>query len=92
MVRLCVELFGSAEARVPSFLCVASVPCLVCGEPALLLGAVVPNRHYSGAALNSAGPALLRALSVPRDRHYTRSWHYSTGTKEAPALYYYYYD
>ena len=38
-------------------------------EPGLsvLLGVCVVNRHYSGASLNSAGPALLRALSVSRD-------------------------
>ena len=51
MVRLCVELFGSAAARVPPFLCVASVLCLVCVEPELLPSSVVSNRHYSGAAL-----------------------------------------
>ena len=44
-----------------------SVMLGVCSEPALLRGAVVPNQHYSGSSLNSAGPALLRALSVSRD-------------------------
>ena len=39
----------------------------VCVQPALLRGTAVPNLHYSGIALNSAGPALLRALSVSRD-------------------------
>ena len=39
----------------------------VCVQPALLRGTEVPNLHYSGIALNSAGPALLRALSVSRD-------------------------
>ena len=36
-------------------------------QPALLRDTTVPNLHYSGIALNSAGPALLRALSVSRD-------------------------
>ena len=35
--------------------------------PALLRGTEVPNLHYSGTSLNSAGPALLRAPSVYRD-------------------------
>ena len=38
----------------------------VCSKPAIVRGAVVPNRHYSGTALNSAVPALLRVLSVCR--------------------------
>ena len=39
----------------------------VCIHHALLRGTVVLNLHYSGIALNSAGPALLRALSVSGD-------------------------
>ena len=35
-------------------------------EPALLRGPVVPNRNYIGSSLESAGPALTRALSVLR--------------------------
>ena len=87
MVRLRVELFESAAAVYPLY-CVESVRCLcVCSESTLLRGAVVPNPHYCGAALYSAGPALLRALSVQIFyRHYTRHRHYSTGTIEGPVL------
>ena len=46
--------------------CVCVYWC-VCVQPALLRGTAVPNLHYSGTALNSAGPALLRALCVSRD-------------------------
>ena len=42
-------------------------PLPVCVQPALLRGIVVPNLRYRGTVLNSAGPALLRALSVSRD-------------------------
>ena len=61
----------------------------VCVQPALLRGTAVPNLHYnSGIALNSAGPALLRALSVQRFYlHYTGHLHYSTCTISADALY-----
>ena len=42
-------------------------PLPVCVQPALLRGTAVPNLHYRGTALDSAGPALWRALSVSRD-------------------------
>ena len=44
----------------------ARCPCVYV-QPTLLRGTAVPNLYYGGAALDSAGPALLRALSVPRD-------------------------
>ena len=60
-----------------------------CGVPALLGVAAVPNRHYIGHALISAGLALLRAPPVCRDFTGTipGTWHYSTGTKRVPRLY-----
>ena len=65
----CVELFGSAAARAPSFLCCVcplfACPC-VC-PTCTIAGHAVPNLHYNGIFLYSAGPALLRALSVSRD-------------------------
>ena len=53
-------------------LCGVCPRCCVCSEPALLRGTVVSSRHYSGAALDSAGPAILRALSLSRDFAGTR--------------------
>ena len=75
MVRLCVELLWSAAAGVHSFQCgVCPLVCrgvCVCvhssSEPALLGGTAAPNRHYNWPSLNSAGLALLRALSVSRN-------------------------
>ena len=64
MVRLCVQLFGSAAARVPSFSVLRLSTVRVCVQPALLRGTEVPNLHYSGIALNSAGPALYRAPAL----------------------------
>ena len=60
-----------------------------CGVPALLGVAAVPNRHYIGHALISAGLELLRAPPVCRDFTGTipGTWHYSTGTKRVPRLY-----
>ena len=51
----------------PSSLCGVHPLSCVFSEPALLPGAVVTKRHSSGAALNSAGPALLRTLSASRN-------------------------
>ena len=58
-------------------------------EPALLRGIEVPIPALLTASLSSAGPALLRALAVPRDLTGTRqsNRHYSTGTTEGPVLY-----
>ena len=61
------SLLESLQIRLGDVKSGLSVLLGVCREPALLRGAEVPNRHYSGASLNSAGPALLRALSVSRD-------------------------
>ena len=85
----CVELFGSAAARVPSFLCCVCplffCPC-VC-PTCTIAGHAVPNLNYSGICLYSAGPALLRALSVQRYcLHYTGHLHCSTCTIEGPVL------
>ena len=67
----CVELFGSAAARVPSFLgCVCPLfVCLsvrVCAQLAPLRGTAVPNLHYSGIFL---------ALSVSRPTIMGRIFH-----------------
>ena len=65
----CAELFGSAAARVPSSLCCVCplFAFRVCVQCALLRGTAVPNLHYSGICLNSAGTPLFRALSASRD-------------------------
>ena len=58
----------SNKCTLVSVLRVSAVCLSVCVQLALLRGTAVPNlRHYSGICLNSAGPALLRALYVSRD-------------------------
>ena len=90
MVRLYVELQGSAAARVPLLVCVllGSTCVYVWPEPALLRGIEVPIPALLTASLSSAGPTLLRALAVPRDLIGTiqSKPHYSTGTTEGPEL------
>ena len=70
MVRHCAASSSSGlQQHVYPRFCVASVRCLsvrVCAQPALLRGTAVPNLHYSGICLSSAGPALLRVLSMSR--------------------------
>ena len=58
-------------------------------EPALLRGIEMPISALLTASLSSAGPALLRALAVPRDLTGTiqSNRHYSTDTTEGPVLY-----
>ena len=98
MVRPCVELFGSAAARVPYF-CVWSL----CFLPWVVRVSVSRVRStgsiggdssaepalYRACFLISAGLALLRAPPVCRDFTGTIPgiWHYSTGTKRVPLLY-----
>ena len=92
MVRLYVELQGSAAARVPLLVCVLLGSTCVCvwPEPALLSGieTEVPIPALMTASLSSAGPILLRALAVPRDLTGTiqSKPHFSTGTTEGPVL------
>ena len=58
-------------------------------EPVLLKGIEVPISALLTASISSAGPALLRALTVPRDLTGTiqSDRHYSTGTTQGPVLY-----
>ena len=57
-------------------------------ELALLRGIEVPIPALLTACFSSAGPALLRALDVPRDLTGTiqSDRHYSTGTTARPPL------
>ena len=57
-------------------------------EPALLRGIEVRIPALLTASTSSAGPALLRALAVPRDLIGTiqSDRQYSTGTTEGPVL------
>ena len=79
----------------PTGVCVARSGVRVCvcvcvwPEPALLRGIEVPMPALLTASLSSAGPALLRALAVPRDLTGTlqSDRHCSTGTTEGPVLY-----
>ena len=65
----------------------------VWSEPALLRDIKVPigtiDIYLLTSSLSTAGPALLRALAVPRDLTGTiqSDRHYSTGTTEGPVLY-----
>ena len=90
MVRPYVELHGSAAARVPLMVCVLlGGTCVgVWPEPAPLRGIEVPIPALLRASLSSSGPALLRALVVPRDLTGTiqSDRHYSTGITEGQVL------
>ena len=100
MVRLYVELQGSAAARVPLLVCVLLGSTCVCVWPEPRGGVCVCGTLLSGietevpipalmtASLSSAGPILLRALAVPRDLTGTiqSKPHFSTGTTEGPVL------
>ena len=89
MVRLYVELQGSAAARVPLLVCVLLGGMCVCPESALLRDIEVPIPALLTTSPSSAGPALLRALAVPKDLTGTiqSNRHHSAGTTEGPVLY-----